>query len=420
VKKLWLLSFAAMKATATAEQKEALVVLSHANRDFSGQLMPRLVEKATNDNCDNLVVSSFGLNTVLSMLYLGARGSTRDQIKKGLALPISSSNNNSDEKMITELGFREIFVNNNNNNNNEYTLEMVNRIYVQEESIVQQEYKKRLQENFGATAVNIDFGKQEARDTINEWISTKTRKKINDLIPPGELGPLTKSVLVNAIYFKGEWENKFDKELTIPMKFYCSSKVTVDVPMMFRKGKYKMVQDKRLGGASVLEIPYKGQRLSMILFLSRNNNDSDSDEALLFQEMESKAFSSSYEIPDFSEKSLRTMKVWLPKFRLETSHNLKDPLNAMGMTDMFRAERADFSGINGYKDLYVSSVLQKAFIEVNEEGSEAAAATAAIMMTRGFAIDPEFLCNRPFLFAIKDNLTGVTLFTGRVTNPTLK
>ncbi len=174
-----------------------------------------------------------------------------------------------------------------------------------------------------------------------------------------------------------------------------------------RTGEYRTVKSPELG-ATALEMPYRGDRLSMVFFLP--------DKAEEFLQMENK-----FGDFDFSSLAAKGHKIKfdlsIPRFKLETSHSLNEPLAALGMGKMFQGASADFSGVSGKKDLYVSAVMQKAFVEVNEEGTEAAAATGGVMMMRMAMITPRFALDRPFLFAIVDNLTGMVLFTGRVTNP---
>jgi serpin B len=270
------------------------------------------------------------------------------------------------------------------------------------------EYLDKMEKHFKATAKNINFGEsQEAASVINGWIASQTNQKIKDLIPADALNALTRLVLVNAIYFKGDWASKFNKAATIKADFHVSPTETVKVDMMVATAEYAGEMNKELG-CTILQVPYKGERLNMLFFLS--------DKPEGFSDMEKKFASFDFTTLNLTRKT--KFEVSIPKFKLETSHSLNNPLKEVGMVSMFDAANADFTKLSEKgKDLYVSAVMQKAFIEVNEEGTEAAAATGAIVMLRMAVRNMQFHLNRPFIFAIKDNLTGLILFAGRIMNP---
>ena len=225
---------------------------------------------------------------------------------------------------------------------------------------------------------------------------------------------MTKLVLVNAIYFKGDWDVKFDKSKTRKGDFHVSPTQTVQTDMMFSTNEYGMLNHvKDLQGATALDMPYKGKRLSMIFLLPNHNHNSLAD---LEEAMSKVADLNS--ILRFGRKT--KVVVTLPRFKLESQFDLKEPLKQLGMTDMFNETKADFSGMTGgtNKGLFVSQAAQKAFIEVNEEGAEAFAATFAKMSKRKLSLPTFFFtCNRPFMFLIRDNLTRMILFSGHVADP---
>ena len=252
-----------------------------------------------------------------------------------------------------------------------------------------------------------------ATDLINQWVSDNTAQKITKLIPFGVLTALTRLVLVNAIYFKGDWQKKFDVADTKEENFHVSSSETVRVQMMHKsKAKlwYGVNQDLN---CQAIELPYSGDRLSMFVILPIDVEGLGKLEASL----------TANDLLDVHERfrmQQRDVHVWLPKFKLDEKLGLTEILAAMGLTDMFDMKSADFSGIDGTKDLCVSKVLHQAVIDVNEEGTEAAAATAVVMMIRCAPMhkDPfEFRADRPFLFFIRDNLTNSALFLGRLVRP---
>merc|ERR1712241_1573220 len=222
--------------------------------------------------------------------------------------------------------------------------------------------------------MGLDFSKsQEASNTINQWVEEQTKEKIKDLIKPDMLNALTRLVLVNAIYFKGEWKSKFDAKKTVDEDFHLDDGSTKKVPMMRQKEKFEFAILDDLG-ASMLELPYNGDRLSLQLVLPRKGNNL----AALEQKLRTVDLQQLFD----SNRGEEKVAVTLPEFKLEQTIPLTDQLQKLGMKDMFVGGKADFSAIDGSRNLYVSEVVQKAFIEVNEEGSEAAAATAGIMMMR--------------------------------------
>lgn len=261
---------------------------------------------------------------------------------------------------------------------------------------------------------------------INDWVEKITQSKIKDLIKPDMLNSLTRLVLVNAIYFKGDWASKFDIKKTadevglfhihniqlnqhILQDFHLDDGSTKKVPMMRQTKKFEFAILDELS-ASMLELPYTGDRLSLQLVLPRRGNNL----AALEQKLRTADLQQLFD----SNRGEEKVAVTLPRFKLEQTISLTDQLQQLGMTDMFVGGKADFSAIDGSRNLYVSEVVQKAFIEVNEEGSEAAAATGAVMMMRSMPMPPEeFRADRPFLFFLRDKLTGMLLFQGRVADP---
>ena len=268
-----------------------------------------------------------------------------------------------------------------------------------------------------AEPVGMDFGQAEqSRTAINQWVEEQTNQKIQKLLPPGSIGDWTKLILVNAIYFKGDFEFKFDKSRTYKEDFHVSPTQKVQTDMMHSTEKYGMLHSVTdLKGATALEIPYKGKHVSMIFLLPAIGVHSlvDLEEAI-------SKVTDLNSILKFEQKS--DVEVTLPSFKLESQLNLVEPLKQLGMTDMFDEARADFSGMTGGTNnhLFVSQVVQKAFVEVKEEGTEAAAATFTGFCTSSSYSPPpppRFTCDRPFMFLIRDNLTGMILFSGQVTDP---
>ena len=354
----------------------AMETASKANKDMMSKLYKAMV--AANGDNVNMITSPYSLSSVLALLYGGAGGKTAEELKAGLG------GHEAEELWKGYAGVLESITQTDGN----YTLDAANRLYVHENFKLLSDYLAKCQEFFKASPETVDFGESEkARGIINGWVEEKTRQKIKDLIPSGLLNSLTRLVLVNAVYFKGDWEDKFDEKATqVEGEFTTADGSVIKTPLMKRSAQYAVNVNKDLG-ALILSLPYKGSRLFMDVYLSQNPAG--------FKEMEEK-----FSTFDFASTELNTTRkekfdVVLPKFKLETKHDLKDTLKAAGLNDMFDEEKSNFGGMTTKpNELYVSAILQKAFIEVNEEGSEAAAATAGIMMTRMMLITPTFIANR--------------------------
>ncbi|CAO2636465.1 Serpin B13 [Lemmus lemmus] len=229
--------------------------------------------------------------------------------------------------------------------------------------------------------------------------------KIKDLFPDGSLSSSTVLVLVNAVYFKGQWDHKFDEKHTTEVLQNTSK----SVQMMIQKNEFNFnrLEDVQ---AKILEIPYKGKELSMFILLPNETEG--------LKKLEDNLTTDKI-IEWTSAQNMNMIEVYLslPRFRVEEKYDLPAPLEHMGMVDAFTAQKADFSGISGSKDLVVSKVLHKSFVEVNEEGTEAAAATGVEVSLTSTLITEDFSCDHPFLFFIKQNKTNSILFFGRMSSP---
>jgi len=258
---------------------------------------------------------------------------------------------------------------------------------------------------YGAGLREVDFIKQTgaAGRTIDRWIEEQTKGKIKDLLAGGALDSDTRLVLTNAIYFKGDWASKFKKEHTKDAPFKLSAGKSVQTPMMNQTEKFGYAETEDL---QVLRMPYVGGELSMVIFLPKKLDGLAAVEKSLGKTG-----------LDALLKSLDRQKVgvFLPKFKMTSMFDLSKVLPAMGMRDVFDVKKADFSRMDGRKGLYISAAVHKAFVDVNEEGAEAAAAT--FFAVRWNLAHPVFRADHPFLFLIRHEKTGVILFMGRVMNP---
>ncbi|MDP6439518.1 MAG: serpin family protein, partial [Candidatus Brocadiia bacterium] len=257
---------------------------------------------------------------------------------------------------------------------------------------------------------------------INAWVEEETKEKIKDLIPKGVLNEMTRLVLTNAIYFKGDWASQFDKKLTADAPFTLADGKKVQVAMMHRKGDYRYLDAREprgillpahryteMGAFQALELPYVKDELSMLVLLPSTADGLPALEKSLTAERLDALLSAMRE---------REVQVYLPRFKLTYKVGLSETLKSMGMTDAFSLPPADFSGMDGAKDLFISAVLHKAFVDVNEEGTEAAAATGIVVGITSVRLMPiVFRADHPFLFLIRDNKSGSILFMGRLVNP---
>jgi len=292
-----------------------------------------------------------------------------------------------------------------------YRLSVANALWSQVGLRFLPEYISVAEKHYDAGLREVDFvfHTEEARSIINRWVEARTENKIVDLIGPGVLDPLTRLVLTNAIYFKGQWEQPFRPEQTEEAPFYLSSGKQAIVPFMHQIGTFKYAET---GSAQVLELPYSGNELAMTVLLPKP----DSSLAELEAAIRTDGIQAILE-------GLTPIKVdvKLPRFKFEAELSLNEYLQHLGMTDAFDDNMADFSGISD-TFLYITHVLHKAFIEVNEEGTEAAAATAVVVGTKSIRLDlPKvFMADRPFVFLIRDLRTGSILFLGRMADPLSK
>ncbi|MGA7316654.1 MAG: serpin family protein, partial [Silvibacterium sp.] len=292
-----------------------------------------------------------------------------------------------------------------------YQLRVANALWAQPGYTFLDSFLKVTKNDYGAGFNQVDFkGETEAaRLTINRWIEQKTENKIKDLIQPGVLDSMTKLVLTNAIYFKGDWQTQFDKAKTKDEDFHVSPGQTVKTPLMHREGEFNYFNGETF---QVLEIPYKSAELSMIIFLP---NDMSGLPVL------EQALTASN-----TQKWLRQLGpaskvvVTMPSFKLTQQFELESTLSAMGMPLAFQ-KGADFSGMTGNREFFISAAIHKAYVDVNEEGTEAAAATAVVIRPAAARLHPQptpvFRADHPFVFLIRDHRSGSILFMGRVINP---
>jgi serpin B len=364
----------------------------------------------------NLFFSPYSISTALAMTYAGARGRTQEQMAQTLCFPTSKE---AIQKLAEGRGllspeefaraFSEIIKDlNARGSKSAYELRVANALWGQQDFEFQPSFAKLVEDRYGGHLERVNFvqAAEKARQTINAWVGKQTNGKIKDLIGPGLLDRMTRLVLTNAVYFKGTWVSQFQKEGTRDEPFTLLGGGKVQVPMMNQQAGFAYGE---ADGLQVLEMPYVGQELSMVVLLPKEPAGIGALEKALTAENVSKWLSAVRK---------QEVIVAVPKFKMTHKFSLGDVLQAMGMADAF-SEGADFSGMTGRRDLFISAVVHQAYVDVNEEGTEAAAATGVTMKLTAIAPGkvPVFRADHPFLFLIRDIRSGSILFLGRMMNP---
>jgi serpin B len=388
------------RVTSPAVSEADMATLVNGNSAFAFDLYQELKGAG-----GNLFYSPYSISLALAMTYAGARGDTAQQMADTLhftlsqdrlhpalsSLGIELSKRGEGAKGTDEKGFR---------------LNIVNAIWGQKGYQFLTQFLDLLAENYGAGLRLLDFigAPEESRITINNWVSDQTEGRIKDLIPPGVIDTLTRLVLTNAIYFNAAWQYPFEKDMTRDGPFYLLNGGEVTVPMMRQTESLGYAEGD---GYQAVGLPYDGRELEMVLLLPRPGQFDTFEGSLDAQRVDAivKALAS------------RQVALTMPKFEFESSFGLKQTLSTLGMRVAF-TEDADFSGMDGKRDLLIQDVIHKAFVSVDEAGTEAAAATAVIVGATAMPASPvEVTADRPFVFVIRDIETGAILFVGRVVNP---
>lgn len=284
-----------------------------------------------------------------------------------------------------------------------------NALWAQAGERILSDFQKRIEINYQGGLYPVDFRQapQDAIHTINTWVEEHTHGKIKDLLKPQHIDSQTILILTNAIYFKALWAAPFTVQATAPADFHVPDHDPVRVDMMNLTNRFRYLDDKSF---QALELPYQGNGQAMVILLPREKDGLAKLEASL-----------SYEMLEGSLKKLssRRVTVSLPRFKLTAELELKDTLSAMGMPLAFQPRKADFAGITGTRDIAISAVVHKAFVEVEEKGTEAAAATGVVAFRAAAVAAPPvvFRADHPFFFLIRDTRTGSVLFLGRLVRP---
>lgn len=369
--------------------------LVHTSNEFCFDLYHRLSHGE-----GNVFLSPYSISTALAMTYAGARGNTQRQM--GEVLGFDPELNEPHTELARIRAHIEGL-----SQEKDVVLATANAIWSQSGQEFLEEFIDTLTRHYAASPEYVDFEAHtdEARRVINTWVSQQTKGKITGLMKPGMLDSLTRLLLVNAIYFNGKWAHRFDKTLTRNAPFELRSAASTSVPMMNQTGMFRYLETKDL---QVLQLPYSGETLSMVVLLTKDAGTLEVlEETLTAAKLDQWV----------RELRLTSVEVTLPRFRVSSQFDLADTLAAMGMPDAFKPG-ADFSGMTQSANLQIAAVIHKAFVDVGESGTEASAATAVVKKTRSAPRRPAiFRADHPFLFLIRDERTGIILFIGRLAEP---
>jgi serpin B len=357
----------------------------------------------------NQFLSPFSVSTALAMTYAGAQEETAEEIAKALRFTLPPAQ--------LHPAFHRLIVGLHAQSPTQIVpgqpadveLRSANALWSQAGERILADFQKRIEVNYQGGLEQVDFrhDPDQARRVINSWVSEQTQGKIVDLVKASHIDRRTLLILTNAIYFKGLWANPFSAEKTTEEDFQTLLADRIRVDMMKQTGRFRYGDD---GALQVLELPYKGNTLAMVIFLPKANDGLVAFESsLTFAKLEGW----------LSKLSSQRVEVSLPRFKMTAESELSEPLSRLGMPAAFQRGRADFSGITGTRELAISAVIHKAFVEVEEKGTEAAAATGVVFARNAVVAQPPsiFRADHPFFFVIRDIRTGTILFLGRLVKP---
>lgn len=355
----------------------------------------------------NVFFSPYSIFTAMAICYDGAKGLTKEQLSDVFYYPLNKSALEiSSKEMIDTL----------NSETEYYEMNTANALWVQNDYPLNVQFVNGVKTYYSGNVSNLDFAGEPAQsaDTINSWVEEQTNNKIKDLVPESSIDPGTAMIITNAVYFNGTWLNKFDPQDTRKETFYSSDGGESSVDMMYTSYQYNYAENDN---KRIIELPYKGRDLSMYVVLPQENNIGD---------MENSLSPAGYDALKSNMSQANIIHLWMPKFTFDTKSELSGQLSDMGAADAF-SDSADFSGIydtdkvsagNGLK---IDEVIHQAFIDVQEEGTEAAGATAVEVTTTSVPLEQpetiEFKVDHPFMFFIEDKRTGCILFMGKVETP---
>lgn len=360
--------------------------------------------RATGED-ENILFSPLSIALAMGVMELGAQGSTLKEIRHSMGYESLKSGE--------EFSFLRDFSSMVSAEEGQYVMKIANSLFVQNGFPINEEFLQMMKMYFNAEVNHVDFSENVAvANYINKWVENYTNSLLKDLVSPGDFDAVTHLALINAVYFKGNWKSQFRPENTRTFSFTKDDESEVQIPMMYQQGEFYYGEfsdgSNEAGGIyQVLEIPYEGDEISMMLVLSRQEVPLATLEPLLKPQL----------IEEWANSvKKQKVEVYLPRFTVEQEIDLKDILKALGVTEIFIKD-ANLTAMSDKKELFLSKAVHKSFIEVNEEGSEAAVASGMIAISRMAVLFPQVIVDHPFLFLIKNRKTGTILFMGRVMHP---
>ena len=382
---------------AGSEERPLSFQAAKAVNKFTFSLYRDLSAKSAN----GFLISPYSISSALSMTYAGAADKTAKEMEN--VLHFDPDIHRSMAALMNDISSVP---------EGTAAIKTANALWPAKEEILRESYRNKVSRFYRASLTPLDYSHhtEEARAAINKWVKKETQNKITEMIGEGILNKDTSLVLTNALYFRSEWMKKFEPGDSRAMPFYATPSEPVPTVMMTKtESGIRYLKEE---GIEIAEIPYKDDRFSMLLLLPREGTD--------LRKIEKKLDYTKF-IEWTTLMSPKKVKLTIPKFKTEESLELSEALKRMGIKEAFDQGIADFSGINGKKNMYIGAAIHKTFLEVGEEGTEAAAATALIMTKTSLAPDTEdiveFKADRPFIYIIRDNLTGTIIFIGRCTRP---
>jgi len=388
----------ALMAPSDCAEQSSVSGIAAGNSRFAFDLYKKIASDEANTS-QNIFFSPYSISTALGMTYAGARGDTEKQMASVLNFSMDRDYQHRSFQTLAALV---------DGAGKKYQLSVGNALWGQISYPFDKEFLALIAQYYKGGFNLVDFASEteQSRQRINQWVEDKTADKIKELLQPGDISALTRLVLTNAIYFKGDWETKFDLKRTHSAPFMVFEGNTRDVQTMSQSGSFSYTETKLL---QAIELPYIGDEMSMLILLPKGEMGTMEEQLSLQMINELQG-----------QMQITPLSLYLPRFKFNARYGLHDKkyLPDMGMVDAFDEKLADFSGMTGKKNLVISGVFHKAFIEVNESGSEAAAATAVVVGLKSMPLSlVEFRADHPFIFMILHKATRSILFMGRVSNP---
>ncbi|MBI9019446.1 MAG: serpin family protein [Phycisphaerae bacterium] len=383
--------------------KKAKIQQNHAvqaNNEFALRLYDKLnTSKEFKSNSGNLFYGPYSITTALAMTYNGAAGNTKTEMARALNFILDDTELNQALAAIAKSMA-------DNNKAKTYELDIANALWLNNKESFLKDFINTNQKYYDTAIKKLDFyaKAEESAAAINKWCADNTNDKIKKIVEADNVRQAA-LVLTNAIYFKGKWAIPFDPKKTHEQDFYINPETKVKTPLMYQKESFLFYSDAT---AQLIELPYKGDNIVMNLIMptDRQVDISAIEKSLTAAKLDEY----------FKKMKIQKVRVSIPKFTMNFQAGLIETFKSMGMKDAFTS-KADFSGINGHNNLLISDILHKSFVEVNEEGTEAAAVTAVVMTKSAMPRMPSFVADRPFIFIIRDKGTGSILFIGKLSDP---